>query len=538
MRIKSKPQDFRVWELLKDGYVGEAGKFRIYRVTKKKLTTLEAATELATSTGVKSSEIGLAGMKDRQGVTTQFMSVRGGRPVRFQSPSLKVETVGFAKHALSSKDSIGNGFEIALRGVSPEEHSEIQREIPSVREHGVPNYFGEQRFGNLRHGQGWVAKDLALGRAEDALKNLLASPSENDNPKNRSFKRGLISAWGEWKRCRDVAGAFGQHHSIFEHLAREPDDFAGAFRYVKTEVRLIHLYAFQSHIWNRAVARFVGETAKRGDKVLVPSLEGPVAFSRGALAIPETWKGTFRMPGEALHDVEHDDQRKWLTAALAAEGLTPEQFRIHGVAGFAIKGEDRQLVVHPRGLELVVDRRVRGVLHLRFDLPRGAYATLVLARLAPSRAADTPDDARRRANAEAMSGTAADPRGDDRPNRRPAYGRDESHEPRAATPQRRPYLPRGSNAERPAAPSRFPEPRGPERRGPAPRGPAPRGPAPRAPAPRGAPPRGAASRGAGPRGAGPRGAAAGGAAAGGAAARAPRPRRDDAGPKKTPRSDR
>ena len=37
MRIKSKPQDFRVYELLRDGYVGDKGRFRVYRVTKKKL---------------------------------------------------------------------------------------------------------------------------------------------------------------------------------------------------------------------------------------------------------------------------------------------------------------------------------------------------------------------------------------------------------------------------------------------------------------------------------------------------------------------
>lgn len=396
MRIKSKPQDFRVFELLKDGYVGDKGKFRVYRVTKKKLTSLEAAIELSIATGVKSSDIGMAGMKDRQGVTTQFMSVRGGKPVRFQSPSLKVEMAGFATHALSSRDSIGNGFEIALRGVGPAERAEIERELVAVRQHGVPNYFGEQRFGNLRHGQGWVAKELALGRHEQALKNMLAAPSENDNPRMRSFKRGLTSAWGDWKRCRDVAGAFGAHHSIFEHLARDPEDFAGAFRYVKTEVRLIHLFAFQSHIWNRAVARFIGETASRQDHFIVPSLEGPLSFSRAPLAIPEAWGGTFRMPGEGLEDVEHDDQRKWLTQALAAEGLKPEDFRIHGVPGFALKGEDREIVVQARGLEIFPDRRSDGVLHVRFDLPRGSYATLVLARLAPTREAETPEDAARR----------------------------------------------------------------------------------------------------------------------------------------------
>jgi tRNA pseudouridine13 synthase len=391
MRIKSKPQDFRVFELLRDDYVGDKGRFRVYRVTKKKLTSLEAARELALATGVESSAIGMAGMKDRQGVTTQFMTVRGGRPVRFRTPNLRVETAGFAQHELSSQDSVGNGFEIVLRGVGPAERDEIEREAAVVREHGLPNYFGEQRFGNLRHGQGWVAKELALGRTEAALKNLLAAPSENDNPRMRAFKRALDGAWGDWKRCRDVAGVFGAHHSVFEHLAGDAEDFAGAFRYVKNEVRLIHLYAWQSHLWNRAVARWISDVVPRDGRFLVPSIEGPFVFARGALPVPPEWNGNFRMPGEGLDDVADARQRQWLTAALTAEGLEPADLRIRGVPGFALKGEDRALVVRPRGIAIDEDRRSPGVLHVRFDLPRGSYATLVLARLAPSREMQAPE---------------------------------------------------------------------------------------------------------------------------------------------------
>lgn len=423
MRIKSKPQDFRVFELLRDDYVGDKGRFRVYRVTKKKLTSLEAASELALATGVESAAIGMAGMKDRQGVTTQFMTVRGGRPVRFRTPNLRVETAGFAEHELSSQDSIGNGFEIVLRGVGPSERDEIERESAVVREHGLPNYFGEQRFGNLRHGQGWVAKELALGNTEGALRNLLAAPSENDNPRMRTFKRALNGAWGDWKRCRDVAGAFGAHHSIFEHLD-DAEDFAGAFRYVKNQVRLIHLYAWQSHLWNRAVARWISDTVPRPERFLVPSLEGPFVFARAATPVPPEWNGTFRMPGEGLEDVGDARQRQWLTAALTAEGLQPADLRIRGVPGFALKGEDRALIVRPRGLVIDEDRRSPGVLHVRFDLPRGSYATLVLARLAPSREMQAPEN---------MSRLAEEPRGRDDA----ARGRDDEPRSREDGPRER-----------------------------------------------------------------------------------------------------
>jgi tRNA pseudouridine13 synthase len=390
VRIKSRPQDFRVRELLRAGYLEERGAFRVYQVTKRKLTTLEAARELAHAAGVPPADVGLAGLKDRQGVTTQFMSVRGGRPLRFKDPSLEVVTVGSARAGLTSRDSTGNAFEIVLRGVTAAERSDLDREAAGVRAHGLPNYFGEQRFGNLRHGQGWIAKELMLGRAENALRLYLAAPSESDHPRLRAFKRSLERYWGDWKRCRDVAGTFGSHHSVFEHLAREPQDFAGAFRYIKSELRLIHLYAWQSHIWNRAVARWLGDAVPRRERFLVPSLEGPLVFPRGAVPAPEAWRGRFALPGARLADVTDADQRRWLEAALEVEGLSPEQHVIEGVSGFALKGEERQLVVRPRELTLEDDPRDASRVRVTFSLPRGAYATLVLARLAPARAPEPP----------------------------------------------------------------------------------------------------------------------------------------------------
>ena len=74
MKLKSKPGDFVVREILRDGYLRPRGRFRVYRVTKRKSTSLEAAAFLARHAGVDAGEIGLAGLKDRQGITTQFMS--------------------------------------------------------------------------------------------------------------------------------------------------------------------------------------------------------------------------------------------------------------------------------------------------------------------------------------------------------------------------------------------------------------------------------------------------------------------------------
>ncbi len=374
MKLKHRPSDFVVREMVRDDYFCARGRYRVYRVTKKKRTSLEAARTLAKLAGVDTADIGMAGLKDRQGVTTQFMSVPGGKLVRLQTPELAIEPAGFAQEILASRHSLGNHFEINVRGLSAESLTRVDVALAAVREHGLPNYFGEQRFGNLRSGQGWIARDLALGQRERALKSLLCSDSERDDPKSQKFKTTLAARWGDWRACREIAGVFGAHHSVFEHLGRHPDDFAGAFRHISSRLRLIHLYAWQSHVWNRAVEGIT----KPADRIAIPSPEGRLLFARGAMEIDPAMHGTFRLPGEGLEDVEHPRQRELLVEALAQEGIRPADFRIEGVPGFQLKGEDRALVLRPTGLESAPTSHG---LQLSFDLPRGAYALLVVKRM-------------------------------------------------------------------------------------------------------------------------------------------------------------
>jgi tRNA pseudouridine13 synthase len=378
MKLKQKPADFVVRELVREDYFQPRGRYRVYRVTKQKRTSLEAAGLLARMAGVDAAEIGMAGLKDRQGITTQFMSVPGGKLVRLRTPQLSIEPVGHAEEVLESRHSLGNHFEVNVRALPSAVRARVESTVEAVRENGLPNYFGEQRFGNLRSGQGWIARDLALGNHERALKNLLCSASERDDPKNRKFKGALAARWGDWRACREIAGVFGAHHSVFEHLGRRSDDFAGAFRHVASRLRLIHLYAWQSHLWNRAVARYVEEITAPPDRITIPSPEGRLYFARGRMRIDPAMNGSFRLPGTQLSDVVHSRQRELLAEALAREGLTPEEFRIEGVPGFQLKGEDRALVLRPS--EIKMSATPRGM-NLSFDLPRGAYALLVVQRV-------------------------------------------------------------------------------------------------------------------------------------------------------------
>lgn len=430
MKIKQRLEDFRVRELLRPDYVVASGEWRVYRVTKKKLTSLDAAAALAREAGVPAGDVSMAGFKDRQGVTVQHMALHRGREVLVAERDLKIESIGFAESELSSRDSDGNAFELVVRGLDGNDLSTLRANITTVREHGVLNYFDEQRFGNLRHGQGWIALELLHGRQEQALRQLVASPSVADDPQSKAFKTALNHAWGDWAECRDVAGRFGQHHSVFEHLKKNPGDFAGAFFHVASRVRLIHLYAYQSHLWNRAVANLVRARTERAERVVVESEEGPLVYPLERAKLADLG-GRFRLPGPRLEDVTNADQRRALEEVLSRDQVAAADFDIRGVSGFQLKGEDRELWVTPahlrvRPAEPDQENPPFSAVKLRFELPRGAYATLVVRRLL-ARALDERDEAAAQGH-DAPAGRDAPARRDD--DRAARYGSGVARGPR------------------------------------------------------------------------------------------------------------
>lgn len=386
MRLKQRVGDFRVRELLRKDYLTGEGEHRVYRVTKRKVTSQDAARALAEEARVELAEVQMAGLKDRQGLTTQYMSVARGREVHIATGELKVEPAGFAQSALSSEDSLGNAFELTVRALGPGLLHRLRVNLPLMRAHGTLNYFDDQRFGNVTHGQGWIYKGLCLGETEGALKRLLGARSPRDDDRHRRFKDGLERHWGDWRECRDDAGRFGAHHSVFEHLAKTGDDFAGAFQHVSTRVKLIHLFAWQSHLWNRALAEWVRALLTVDERVVLPGEEGNLLTFDQVPPAAMLAKPVLRLPGERLEDVEDADELRLYQKVLAEEGLAPEQMAVAGVSGFHMKGEPREIFVHPTHLRVrppepdVMNRGFSAV-RIRFELPRGSYATLIVKRL-------------------------------------------------------------------------------------------------------------------------------------------------------------
>ena len=149
-RLRATPEDFQVEELL--GYDADGtGEHALLWVEKRGANTDWVARELAKFAGVPAVNVGFAGLKDRHAVTRQAFSVQlPGRadPDWSTFPHEEVKVLAATRHSRKLKRGglRGNRFVIVLREVQGDREG-AGRVLEQIAARGVPNYFGEQRFG-------------------------------------------------------------------------------------------------------------------------------------------------------------------------------------------------------------------------------------------------------------------------------------------------------------------------------------------------------------------------------------------------------
>ncbi|MCW0331405.1 tRNA pseudouridine(13) synthase TruD [Pantoea ananatis] len=147
--IKATPEDFVVVEDL--GYQPDGeGEHVLVRIRKSGANTRFVAEALAKFMKVSVRDLSYAGMKDRHAVTEQTLCFRvpgNGMPVLagFALDGVDILEVVRHKRKLRIGALAGNAFRLVIRQVSHREETEAR--LVSIRDNGVPNYFGEQRFG-------------------------------------------------------------------------------------------------------------------------------------------------------------------------------------------------------------------------------------------------------------------------------------------------------------------------------------------------------------------------------------------------------
>jgi len=196
-RFVSSPDTFLVEEL--PAYLPSgSGEHTFLWIEKRGLTTWDAVNTLARRLRVAPREIGCAGLKDKHAVTRQWLSVPRVAPeaaLAAGDEQLRVLRAVPHGNKLRTGHLRGNRFEVVLTALAPGEGPRLLEQLAALARDGLPNRYGDQRFG--RDGDN-VARGIALLRGDRR---------ERDQRRQRLWLSSVQSAvFNEVLRARTAGG--------------------------------------------------------------------------------------------------------------------------------------------------------------------------------------------------------------------------------------------------------------------------------------------------------------------------------------------
>lgn len=378
--IKETLEDFLVEEIPLYLPCGE-GEHLYLEVEKRGLTTFDLLQRLAKALKIKEREIGYAGLKDARATTRQTLSLPGVSPEAVAGLSIEgVRILSARRHRnkLRLGHLAGNRFRIRVRGVAAGALDSARASLEQLQRQGVPNRFGEQRYGVLgnshRVGGCLLRKDYA-----GAIGEIIGDPARIDNPRWRQGAEAFAAGDLE-TALQALPGRFRDERALLQALLAGQTAEAAVLAMPRKLLRL-YLSAWQSALFDRVVAERLQNLGTLWPGDLAYKHDNGACFLVSDPAIEQPRADRFEispsgpMFGHKLTSAQQ--QAGELEAALlAAEGLDSDALRLG--AGLSLEGERRPLRVP---LQEATTEAEGDDLLLSFSLPKGSYATCVLAEV-------------------------------------------------------------------------------------------------------------------------------------------------------------
>ncbi|NHN57721.1 MULTISPECIES: tRNA pseudouridine(13) synthase TruD [Halorussus] len=425
-RLRESPEDFRVREVERFGAEpadADPGSypFLVVRATLREWDTNDFAKRLSDALGISRERVSWAGTKDKYAVTTQLFTLRKVDAADLADVSIydaDVEVVGRAGRGLQFGDLAGNEFEIVVRNPERPENAEpIREELAAFGGDstagtvGVPNYFGQQRFGSRRPVTHEVGLRVVRGEWEEAVRQYVANPYETEPEDSQRARREVADAFDDrdWQAALDATPRrLGFERAMLNALVESggdsPAEFRTALEAVPSNLQRLFVNAAQSYAFNRILS----ERLERGLPFDRPVAGDVACFAEtvGDVALPDPDREQ-RVTDRRVETVARHCERgrAFVTAPLVgtetelADGepgdverevlddldLAPADFDLPGE--FHSTGTRRAILVRT---DLDVERGTGsagesddgdpddGALTFDFALPKGSYATVVL----------------------------------------------------------------------------------------------------------------------------------------------------------------
>ncbi|WP_049998350.1 tRNA pseudouridine(13) synthase TruD [Halococcus sediminicola] len=418
-RLRARPSDFRVCELETQGFEPldvdtDAYPHLVFRATLENWDTNDFVSTLSGRLEMSRERIDWAGTKDKRAVSTQLFSVRAESDAldNVELRGATIDPVGRAGRGLRFGDLAGNAFGIVVRDADTEPVEGITAALRSFGGNGgdasgdgdivgVPNYFGQQRFGSYRPVTHEVGLAVVRGDWRDAVLAYVGRPHESEPDATREARafvdrEAAAAGTADWAAALDgypkqLGFERSMLHRLVENGGESSSDFRAALETVPSNLQRLFVNAAQSYVFNRILSARLDNglpfhRAIAGDVVCFADSEAP-----NGLALPDPDRSQRVSENQVATVNRHAERgRAFVTAPLVGtetaladgqpgdieraildeEGIDPSMFDLPGE--FHSTGTRRAILLTT---ELSIED---DPLTLDFRLPKGSYATVLL----------------------------------------------------------------------------------------------------------------------------------------------------------------
>ncbi len=394
--IKTAVEDFIVQEV--PLYQPEGvGTHCYFMVEKRGISTMEAVRLIARALGRNNFDIGYAGLKDAQAVTTQMFSVEHEDSARLrdlQVPHLKIVHITRHRNKLKIGHLAGNRFVIKVRhqdwgraGATLDEPRRKAEAILAVlNKTGTPNFFGPQRFG-MRKDNHMLGLSLLRGNAQDFANRFLGDPDPAVDHGQVLLARQHYAKGAMELALHSWPGHLAEERRALNAMVRGKGNPKKALFAVSVKLRQLLVSALQSHLFNEVLTRRLPQLAQ--------VLPGDLCWKHdngACFAVEDTAEAAaVEQPRADAHEISPSgpmfghrmteptgDPGKMEAAVLEEFGLKPTDFG--GPEGS--HGGRRAMRLFAKDVLLDTGADERGpYLRFAFTLPSGSYATVFLGEI-------------------------------------------------------------------------------------------------------------------------------------------------------------
>ena len=414
-KIREKIEDFVVEEITPEGEVlkvgrgygfkfGKRSRYVVFLLEKHGWDAFRAIETLAEHLNVNPENFSFAGIKDKQAITIQRVSVWGIKPEdlhKIKINGLYIRGCWYSDEKIYTGNLWGNHFRIVIRKITLEK-SEVEYRIWKILDEikevgGFPNFFGFQRFGTRRPTNHIIGKYIVKGLFKEAVVRFLTESSPYEDERTKEARQKLKENMNFKEAAKIFPSYLWYEKRMLEYLSRHPRGYISALRLIPKQLRTMFTHSYTSYIFNKIVSH------KMKTKTLNEVFEGDLVLEIDGSGLPvnepcevtscnlkelreKVKKGQVvvalpligyrvKIPRGATGDIIKD--------ILEEEGVRLEDFRIKSMPELSVKGTYRAVLLKIKDFkvaEINKDELSPYMLKilLCFSIPRGGYATTVL----------------------------------------------------------------------------------------------------------------------------------------------------------------